>query len=160
MRFALILFLTAASAGAQVRNFTIDAHPIGAELAMGWRAAPATYIGLGLGIFPNTLSNTVRPSDRQDFHDFEQLLFLDLFGRRKPSARVDVDVGVRTGIGGVRACQASDCLPGGYIGAFAAVFIGSARWKLGTRFIGARVWEARYRDDILHWEIISLRYSR
>jgi hypothetical protein len=127
---------------------------------MGWRAAPATYVGLGIGIGPNTLSHTARPTDERYYHDFEQLLHLDLFARKKPSRRVDIDVGARAGIGEVRACSASDCLPGGYLGAFAAVFVGSVRWKLGTRLIGARVWEARYRDDVIHWEVVSLRYSR
>lgn len=161
MKSSLVfLALFALDAEAQTRNLAIDVHPVGGAVSMAWRTAPNTYAGIGLGIGTNNLSETLRPRDRQTFHDFEQLAFVDVLLRRKLKRHIDLDGGLRTGIGEVRACSASDCLPGGYAGVFVAGFVGSARWKIGTRLLAARVWEARYRDDVLHWDVISLRYSR
>ena len=159
-RLLCVLGLVALPCSAQVRTFAIDVRPIGGLISLGWRAAPQKYIGIGLGAGTDEFGYTLRPRDDQDFHDLEQLLYLDLFFRYKPQARFDIDVGLRGGVGEVRACSASDCLPGVFAGGYVGVFAGSARWKLGTRIVAARVIEASYRDNVVHWELISLRYSR
>jgi hypothetical protein len=156
----LIVALVAQPCAAQARTFSVDARPVGGVISLGWRAAPMTYIGLGVGIGTDELGYTLRPRDDDAYHDFEQYLHLDLFVRRKPRSSVDLEAGLRAGVGEVRECRASDCLPGLFGGAYVGVFVGSARWKLGTKLVAAHVAEASYRDDVVHWEVISLRYSR
>jgi hypothetical protein len=161
MKFVLILLaVMPAPAAAQSRNFTIDLQPVGGTLTMTWRVADRAYMGLGLGGGTDEFGHTLRPTGAELFHDLEQILHLDFVGRYKPTARIDVDAGGRLGFGGVRECRASDCLPGGYAGVFAGVFMGSRRWKLGTRILAATVYETPNRDNVLHWEILNVRYSR
>jgi hypothetical protein len=159
-RLLLLLALAATPCLAQVRTFSIDGRPLGGMISLGWRANPGTYIGLGLGGGSDELGVTVRPRNSEDYRDFGQYLHLDLFVRHKPSARLDLDVGLRGGIGEIRECRASDCLPGVFAGAYAGVFFGSAHWKLGTRIIGARVTEPAFGDNVIHWEVITLRWTR
>jgi hypothetical protein len=160
-RSLLLLALVALPCSAQVRTFSIDARPIGATITLGWRAAAQTYIGLGLGGGTDELGITLRPRDKEFYRDFGDYLHLDLFVRHKPRSRFDFDFGLRGGIGEVRDCRSSDCLPGVFAGAYAGVFAGSARWKLGTRLIAARVVQSSdERDNVVHWEVITLRYTR
>jgi hypothetical protein len=156
----LLLALVALPCSGQVRTFSVDARPVGGMISLGWRAEPGTYIGLGLGGGSDELGHTFRPRDEQTYRDFGQYLHLDLFVRHKPRSRYDLEAGLRGGIGEVRECRASDCLPGVFAGAYVGIFAGSARWKLGTRFIAARVVQPSYRDNVLHWELITLRYTR
>jgi hypothetical protein len=160
-RSLLLLTLVALPCSAQVRTFSVDARPVGGMISLGWRASPGTYIGLGLGAGSDELGYTLRPTDEAEYHDFEQYLHLDLFLRRKPTPRWDIDVGLRGGVGEVRECRASDCLPGAFAGAYVGVFFGSARWKLGTSLIGARVvMSSSDRDNVVHWQVITLRWTR
>src|SRR6185503_2482872 len=149
-RSLLLLTLVSLPCSAQARTFAVDARPVGAMISLGWRAQERTYIGVGLGAGTDEFGHTLRPRDDQDYHDLEQLLNLDLFVRYKPRSRFDLDVGLRGGIGEVRNCSASDCLPGVFAGAYVGAFVGSARWKLGTRLVVARVVEASYRDNVVH----------
>jgi hypothetical protein len=162
MKTALLLIsLIALPCSAQVRTFSIDARPVGGMLSLGWRAQPGTYIGLGIGGGTDELGKTLRPRNEQAYHDFEQFLHLDLFLRLKQRASLDIDIGLRGGLGGVRECTASDCLPGAFAGVYAGVFVGSARWKVGTRVIAARVVESSsLRDNVVHWDLITLRWTR
>ena len=160
-RSLLLLTLVALPCSAQVRTFSIDAHPIGGMISLGWRAATTTYIGLGIGGGTDEFGYTLRPRDKEAYRDFGQYLHLDLFVRHKPRTRLDFDVGLRGGIGEVRECRSSDCLPGAFAGVYAGVFAGSARWKLGTRLIAARVVQSSdQRDNVVHWEVLTLRYTR
>ena len=132
---------------------------MGGMISLGWRAVPGTYIGLGLGAGTDELGQTLRPRDKQLYHDFEQYLHLDLFLRHKPRPRFDFDLGLRGGFGEVRNCDGCD-LPAAFAGVYGSVFVGSARWKLGTGLIAARVVDGSSRDNVVHWEVITLRYTR
>ena len=166
MRSALVtlLFLVPVMANAQTaaREFTVDLRPFSATLSLAWRAAPATYLGIGLGGGIDEFDRTLSPDpESRDFTTLEQLLHVNAFVRQKPSAKLDLDLGARAGIGGVRRCYVSDCWPGLYFGICASAMWGGRHFKLGPSLFWVRVREidGGNTDGVLHLEILTGRWS-
>jgi hypothetical protein len=161
MRSTLVtlLFLVPVMANAQTaaREFTADLRPFSATLSLAWRAAPATYLGIGLGGGIDMFDRTLSPDP--DGRDLEQLLHVDAFVRQKPSAKLDLDLGARWGLGGVGRCN-GDCGPGFYSGIYASAMWGGRHFKLGPRLFWVRVREFDGGNTgVLHLAILTGRWS-
>ena len=164
MRALLLAALAlCAPAGTQAqREFALDFRPFSGSLSLAWQTSPNLYAGLGLGggIDFSPFHRTLTPDpDDEDFHDLEQFAHAIAFLRLKPTQNWDLDVGARGGFGTVRECFASDCWPGGYVGAYASVFWGSRRWKFGPRIMVARLEDDGNTDTVVHLEILTGRIS-
>ena len=158
--FALLLAApTAAQNSVPAREITVDAAPFYGAFSIAWKTGAAWSAGIGLGAGLDELGKTLEPDDEQDFHTLEQWIYTEFFTRFKPSQRVDLDLGLRTGFGDVRICGASDCWPGPYVGAYTSLLAGWRRVKLGPRLMVARVFEHPYSDTVVHLEVLTARIS-
>ena len=158
--FALLLTTPAAAQSvAPAREITIDTAPFYGAFSIAWRTGSAWSAGAGLGAGLDELGKTLEPDDEQAFHTLEQWIYTEFFARYKPSQRVDLDLGLRTGFGDVRTCGASDCWPGPYVGAYTSLLAGWRRVKLGPRLMVARVFEHPYSDTVVHLEVLTARIS-
>jgi hypothetical protein len=127
---ALVL-LGARAAAAQDRQITVDLRPIAATVGYARRVAPARLVGFEAGFGFPQIEQTLAPRG-EGFRDFEEYLHLSLFVRFVRSERVESDVGVRVSVADVTSCDASDCLPGLFGGAYASAFYGRRRLKVGA----------------------------
>ena len=163
MRSTLVtlLFLVPVMANAQTaaREFTADLRPFSATLSLAWRAAPATYLGIGLGGGIDMLDRTLSPD--ADRSDLVQLLHVSVFVRQKPSAKLDLDLGARAGFGIVRRCYSSDCWPDRYLGIYASAMWGGRHFKLGPSLFWVFVPELDSGNTVgvLHLAILTGRWS-
>jgi hypothetical protein len=158
----LLLLLLPSALSAQGRHeFTLDFRPFAGLAAYAWQLSPGTYFGLGLGGGIDELDFTLVPFEggvsNDEFHQFEEIAHASAFVRRKAGTHWDFDVGARAGIGEVRSCMVSDCLPGWFFGGYANVFWGSSRWKVGPRIIVAQVHDDDNGDTVVHLEILTGR---
>jgi hypothetical protein len=137
---ALLSLLGARAAAAQERQITLDVRPVAATLGYARRLAPGRYLGIEAGIGAPQLEQTLTPRG-SGYHDFEELLHLGFFVRLAPTDRVAADVGVRLSVADVAVCEASDCLPGPFGGAYASAFYGRRRLKVGALVEAGRLSE-------------------
>lgn len=154
---ALILVTVPASAQ-RSSEFTLDLRPFGGSVGVAVRIAPGVYLGASAGGGIDALDRTLAPDPAdQAYHGFEQLAHVSAFLRQKPTARIDVDLGIRLGIGGVRSCDVSDCWPGAFAGLHAGVFWGTDRFKIGPRILGGLARQRGQSDPVLYAELITVR---
>jgi len=112
-------------------HITVDLRPIAATVGYARRVAPARLVGFEAGFGFPQIEQTLAPRG-EGFRDFEEYLHLGLFVRFVRSERVESDVGVRVSVADVTSCDASDCLPGLFGGAYASAFYGRRRLKVGA----------------------------
>ena len=127
----VLVLLGARAAAAQDRQITVDLRPIAATVGYARRVAPARLVGFEAGFGFPQIEQTLAPRG-EGFRDFEEYLHLSLFVRFVRSERVESDVGVRVSVADVTSCDASDCLPGLFGGAYASAFYGRRRLKVGA----------------------------
>src|SRR5687767_14213162 len=158
---AIVSCAASASAQTSARELHLDFRPFARQLGLAWRVAQQWSAGIAVGGGIDELDRTLQPdTDSDEYHPLEQLANLNSFVRYKPSSRVDVDGGLRLGIGDVRNCFASDCWPGWLAGAYVGVSWGGKRWKVGPRLLFATVHETGDRkDDVVYVEILTGRFS-
>ncbi len=151
--------LPAAPARAQrTSEFTLDLRPFGASFGFAQSITPGILLGIAAGGGVDVLDRTFAPDPTdQAYRAFEQLVHVNAFLRQKPSSHVDLDLGLRLGVGGVRECAASDCSPGAFVGLTAAVFWGSDNVKIGPRMLWALARESGQSNPVFYAELLTLR---
>ncbi len=158
----LLVVLAAATSpvAAQTANeFGMEVRPFGAAVSLAHRLFPGVFLGLAAGGGVDVLDRTLAPNTRQEsYHSFQQLAHVSAFLRQKPNDRLDVDLGIRAGVGGVRACGNSDCWPGGFVGLYGAAFWGTPRFKIGPRLLWAMARNGGWNDPVLYAELITVRF--
>lgn len=139
-------------------EFTLDLRPFGGSVGFAQRVTPGVYLGVAAGGGIDALDRTFAPDPSdQAYRAFEQIAHLNAFLRQKPSDNVDIDLGIRLGIGGVRECTASDCWPGAFFGLTAGAFWGSQRLKIGPRVLWALARESGQSNPVFYAELLTLR---
>jgi hypothetical protein len=148
-------------AAAQGRSeWALDLRPFGATLGLGVAIREGLLIGVAAGGGIDFLDRTLAPDPAEErYHAFEQLVHLNVFMRQKPARTVDLDLGLRVGVGGVRECLASDCWPGAFAGLYASAFWGTSRVKVGPRVLWALARDDGTSDPVLYTELLSLRLT-
>ncbi len=136
MRTMVLLALLAAPVSAQ--ELTIDATPVAGSI--GWTAGSGWGIEIGAG--PEQIRETLSPgSAATGDPDFNEYAHVALFRRVKPSARFEVDAGVRAGFAELFTCTASDCWPSRFLGAYVQPMVGWRRVKFGVRLTSGWIHE-------------------
>jgi len=156
---AILLSLTSGSLRAQRLNeVTLDVRPFGASIGFARRAIPGVYFGIAAGGGIDWLDRTFAPDPTdQAYHAFEQVGHISAFLRQKPTESIDLDLGIRIGMGGVRECVPDDCRPGAFVGLTAGAFWGSTRVKIGPRVLWALAREAGQSNPVVYAELLTLR---
>lgn len=121
--------LLPAAAPAQRNQLGLEANPFHGTLSYARQTAPGWHVGVQVGFGFPQVDRTLAPEEG----DFFDLLHLGPFVRVEPSDHLAMDLGLRVGAGDLRECEASDCWPGLYTGASAAVMVGWRRFKVGPR---------------------------
>ena len=134
---AAALILLGARAAAQDRQVTVDLRPIAATVGYAWRVAPERLVGVEGGFGFPQIEQTLTPRG-EGFRDFEEYLHLALFARFVASERLEGDLGLRASVADVTSCDASDCLPGLFGGAYGSAFYGRRRLKVGALVVTGR----------------------
>jgi hypothetical protein len=159
--FALVFLLLTipVPCRAQGTELALDFRPFSGVLSIAWPTGSLVSAGLAIGGGIDELDRTLQPdTDAEEFSPLLQLVHAGVFAR-KSSRRVDIDLGLRAGVGSVRECFSSDCWPGLYTGVYANVFWGSERVKVGPRLLWAVVRESGHSDAVLHLEILTGRIT-
>lgn len=139
-------------------EFTLDVRPFGGSIGFAQRVTPGVFLGVAAGGGIDALDRTFAPDpSEQAYRAFEQIAHVSAFLRQKPTDNVDVDLGIRVGIGGVRECTASDCWPGAFVGLIAGAFWGSDRVKVGPRVLWALARESGESNPVFYAELLTLR---
>ena len=140
-------------------EFTLDLRPFGGSIGFAQRITPGVMLGVAAGGGIDALDRTIAPDPAQQaYRAFEQIVHVSAFLRQTPTPRMDIDLGMRLGIGGVRECDVSDCRPGAFFGLSAAAFWGSDRIKVGPRLLWALARESGQSNPVLYAELITLRF--
>jgi len=141
-------------------EWALDVRPFGAMLSLGIGVRDGVLIGAAIGGGIDVLDRTLAPDPAEEaYHSFEQLAHLNVFLRQKPTRSLDLDLGLRVGVGGVRECAASDCWPGAFAGLYASAFWGTNRIKLGPRVLWALARDHGTSDPVLYAELLSVRFT-
>jgi hypothetical protein len=139
-------------------EFTLDLRPFGGSFGYAQRLTPGVLIGVSAGGGIDALDRTFAPDPAQQaYRSFQQIAHISAFLRQKPLEAIDIDIGMRLGIGGVRECTASDCWPGAFFGLSAGAFWGSDRVKVGPRLLWALARESGESNPVVYAELITLR---
>jgi hypothetical protein len=156
---ALVTVTFATPASAQRASvFEMEIRPFGGAFSFAQRVGQGIYLGVAVGGGIDWLDRTLAPDPAEEaYHAFEQLAHVSAFMRQKPSSRIDFDLGIRVGIGGVRECTASDCWPGAFAGLYGAAFWGTDRFKVGPRVLWALARDGDQSDPVLYAELITVR---
>jgi hypothetical protein len=141
-------------------EWSLDVRPFGAILSLAAGVRDGVLIGAAIGGGIDVLDRTLAPDPAEAvYHSFEQLVHLNVFLRQKPTQSLDLDLGLRVGVGGVRECLATDCWPGAFAGLYGSVFWGTSRIKLGPRVLWALARERGTSDPVLYAELLSIRFT-
>lgn len=155
------ILLTAPPLHAQrTSEFTLDLRPFGGAVGWAQRVTDGVFLGVSAGGGVDALDRTFAPDPSAEaYRAFEQIVHLNAFLRQKPAGWVDVDLGLRLGIGGVRECTSSDCWPGAFVGMTAGAFFGSERVKVGPRVLWALARESGESNPVFWAELLTVRLS-
>lgn len=114
--------------------------------------------GVGAGGGIEELNRTLSPdTEKPEYSKLESLIYAQALHRWRASDRLELDLGVRAGVGDVRECTASDCWPGTYVGVYIAPMWGSRRFKIGPRFLSGVSRYGEHRDAFVYVEILTAR---
>jgi hypothetical protein len=156
-RLILAVILGAAAptwAAAQSNEIDLDVIPVTATVTYAWQHAPGRYWGVFAGAGWDEFGYTLTPDkDSPTYHELEQILFVGAL-RRWRSAKWDVDVAVRAGLGDLR--ETGD-LPSPFVALTGSALWGGRRFKIGPRLIVASVSDTGNSDVAVHLDVITGR---
>jgi hypothetical protein len=134
----------AAPAQAQGNEVTIEASVLRGAIGYARRASPTTLLGVEVGFGFPQIDQTLTPTeeDPEGEPEFEEYLHLALLARFRPTARFEVDAGVRGSVADLWACTASDCWPALFGGAYIQPMFGGSRFKVGARVMAGWIAES------------------
>ena len=139
---------------AQTHEVDVDVIPVTGSLTYAWQHAAGRYWGVLAGIGWDEFGITVKPDqDDPGFHELEQILFIGGMHRWR-TARLDIDVGVRLGLGDVRT---TGDLPSPYYAVYGSALWGGRRVRIGPRLFVARVHDTGNADTSLHLDVVTAR---
>lgn len=127
---------------AAAQRFAVDAELLGGSASLAW-GEPGRRWGIAAGVTLPEIPETLTPQDEE----FEEFLHVGLFLRRG-AGPVEADVGLRASVAELYECMASDCWPGGFLGAYASGFVGWRHVKFGARIQAGRFFASRSDPDV------------
>lgn len=123
-------------AAAQRNQVTIDASVIRGTVGYARAIKPKAYAGIEIGFGFPQIDRTFHPSqDATDGPDFEEYLHVGIFVRAAPSEHFEGDAGIRASIADLWPCDASDCWPAPFVGAYIQPMAGWQKFKVGPRLV-------------------------
>lgn len=152
--FAAIAHLAPAPAQAQSRELNLDAILVSGVVTYAWEYSAGRHWGVFIGAGWDELGETLTPDrDSSAFHSFEQILYIGGLHRWRRT-KLDIDLGVRGGLGGVRS---GGDLPDPFAGVYVAAMYGGKRFRFGPRAHLAVAHNFAGNDVIVHVEPIVVR---
>ncbi len=141
--FGALLLLPSPVSSQSRHELTLDASAFRGTIGYAGAVAPAVLLGGELGFgFPQT-DWTLSPAagDRGE-PELREYLHGALFVRQRLDRLIAYDAGVRAAVVDLWPCRASDCWPGGFLGAYVQPMLGGRRVAVGPRLLAGWVWES------------------
>jgi hypothetical protein len=128
---------------AQRNEVTLEASVVRGALGYARHASPKVLFGFEVGFGFPQFDRTLSPKQDPDTGspDFEEYLHIAPFVRFKANHNFEIDAGLRASIADLWPCDASDCLPAIFAGAYVQPMVGWRRIKVGARLTAGEIWE-------------------
>jgi hypothetical protein len=141
----LFCIIAATPLAAQRNEATIEATFTRGAAGYARHAATNVLFGIEIGFGFPQIDRTLSPEQDPETGspDFEEYLHVAPFLRLKSGQHFEIDAGLRASIADLWECDASDCLPALFGGAYVQPMVGWRRIKVGARLTAGVIAEGK-----------------